>query len=67
MDPTELISACEEMVRTFNPVVTTVDSHAAEYIAQKRVGDQDDQRFLEQVLYGCVRYKKMLKILLSSL
>jgi hypothetical protein len=67
MDPGALVAACEEMVRTFNPVVTTVDSHAAEYIAQKRVGDQDDQRFLEQVLYGCVRYKKMLKILLSSL
>ena len=32
MNPTELISGCEEMVRTFNPIVTTVDSnHAAEY------------------------------------
>ena len=67
MDPTELISACEEMVRTFNPIVTTVDSHAAEYIKLKRVGDADDKLFLEQVLYGCVRYKKMLKVFLSSL
>ena len=67
MDPAELISACEEMVRTFNPIVTTVDSHAAEYIKLKRVGDADDKLFLEQVLYGCVRYKKMLKVFLSSL
>ena len=67
MDPTELISACEEMVRTFNPIVTTVDSHAAEFIKLKKVVDADDKMFLEQVLYGVVRYKKMLKVFLSSL
>ena len=67
MDPGELIASCEEMVRTYNPVVTTVDSHAAEYIKLKRVSDSDDQCFLQQVLYGCVRYKKMLKVFLSSL
>jgi len=67
MNPTELISGCEEMVRTFNPIVTTVDSHAAEYIKLKKVADADDKLFLEQVLYGCVRYKKMLKVFLSSL
>ena len=67
MDPAELISACEEMVRTFNPIVTTVDSHAAEFIKLKKVVDADDKMFLEQVLYGCVRYKKMLKVFLSSL
>ena len=67
MDPAELISACEEMVRTFNPIVTTVDSHAGEYIKLKKVADADDKLFLEQVLYGCVRYKKMLKVFLSSL
>ena len=67
MDPTELISACEEMVRTFNPIVITVDSHAAEFIKLKKVVDADDKMFLEQVLYGVVRYKKMLKVFLSSL
>ena len=36
-------------------------------MAAKRVMDPDDQRFLSQVMYGCTRYKKMLKIFLSSL
>ena len=67
LGPAALMAACEEAVRTYNPVKTTVDTHTADYIAEKKIGDADDQRFIEQVMYGCMRYKKMLKVFLSSL
>ena len=67
LGPAGLMAACEEAVRTYNPVRTTVDTHTADYIAEKKIGDADDQRFIEQVMYGCMRYKKMLKVFLSSL
>lgn len=62
-----LVAACEEAVRTFEPAKTTVDSHTDDFIRSKRISDPEDQRFVQQVMYGCLRYKKMLKIFLSSL
>merc|ERR1719446_582805 len=67
LTPLELLNACEELVRTFNPARTTVDAHTADYVAQRRVGQPDDQRFLQQVMYGCTRYKKLLRVFISSL
>lgn len=67
LSPGDLIARCEECVRTWEPSKTTVDSHVEEYITRNRVSDPDDQRFVQQVMYGTMRYKKMLKIFLSSL
>jgi len=63
----ELVRLCEEVVRTFNPGRTTVDTHTEEYVAANKVHDADDVRFIQQVMYGCVRYKRLLKIFISSL
>ena len=67
LTPGELIARCEECVRTYDPSRTTVDSHTDEYVTRKRISDPDDERFVQQVMYGTFRYKKMLKIFLSSL
>ena len=67
LTPGDLIARCEECVRTFDPAKTTVDSHTDEYVARTRISDPDDERFVQQVMYGTFRYKKMLKIFLSSL
>jgi len=67
LSPGDLIARCEECVRTWEPSKTTVDSHVEEYVTRNRVSDPDDQRFVQQVMYGTMRYKKMLKIFLSSL
>ena len=67
LTPAELIARCEECVRTWDPSRTTVDSHIEEYVTRTRISDPDDERFVQQVVYGTFRYKKMLKIFLSSL
>lgn len=67
LTPGDLIARCEECVRTFDPSRTTVDSHTDEFVARTRISDPDDERFVQQVMYGTFRYKKMLKIFLSSL
>lgn len=67
LTPEQLVAACEEAVRCYEPSKTTVDSHTEEFNARKKISDPDDQRFVQQVVYGCLRYKKMLKIFLSSL
>ena len=67
LTPGDLIARCEECVRTWEPSKTTVDSHTEQYIAKHRISDPDDQRFVQQVMYGTMRFKKMLKIFLSSL
>ena len=62
-----LLAACEEIIKSFNPTVTTIDAHALD-----RVGDVDvkgadpDKVFIKQVFYGCVRYKKPLKVFLLN-
>jgi len=63
----DLLDACEQLVRSYNPSKTTVDAHCADFAATKRITDADDKRFLEQVMYGCTRYKKLLKVFISSL
>lgn len=67
LTPGDIIKHCEECVRSWDPSKTTVDSHTSEYIEAFRISDPDDARFVQQVTYGTMRYKKMLKILLSSL
>lgn len=63
----KLVAACEEAMRTFEPAKSTIDSHIEQYNKSNRICDPEDQRFIQQVVYGCFRYKKMLKIFLSSL
>ena len=63
----ELIARCEECVRTYDPARTTIDSHVDEFCRASRISDPDDERFVQQVTYGTFKYKKMLKIFLSSL
>ena len=54
-------------MRTYDPSKQTVDSHTEDYIQRARISDPDDERFVQQVMYGAFRYKKLLKIFLSSL
>ena len=46
LDAGALVAACEEAVRTYEPAKTTVDSHATDYLASKRITDPDDARFI---------------------
>lgn len=58
-----LLSACEDLIKSFNPKKMTLDSHADE-----QLGDADSPNadpncvFIKQVFYGCVRHKEALKV-----
>jgi hypothetical protein len=54
-------------MKTFNPTVTTVDSHTEDVLGVAEGLCADPSKvFIKQVFYGCVRYKDALKIFLSS-
>eukprot|EP00297_Palpitomonas_bilix_P002328 CAMPEP_0113895456 /NCGR_PEP_ID=MMETSP0780_2-20120614/17373_1 /TAXON_ID=652834 /ORGANISM="Palpitomonas bilix" /LENGTH=799 /DNA_ID=CAMNT_0000886289 /DNA_START=165 /DNA_END=2564 /DNA_ORIENTATION=+ /assembly_acc=CAM_ASM_000599 len=62
MKPAELLKKCEEIYTSYNPSKVTVDTHAERFIVEQKIKEGGDALFLKQVLYGCVRYKKVLKI-----
>ncbi len=67
MTPKELLKACESVMKSFNPQVTTVDSHSKEKLGVAEGPNAEPAKvFIKQVFYGCVRYKLALKTFLSS-
>ncbi|KAG8460788.1 hypothetical protein KFE25_010843 [Diacronema lutheri] len=66
LKPSELLPACIDIIGTFEPGKTTVDSHHAAYCARHKIVDASDVKFLHQVVYGCQRYKRLLKVFISS-
>lgn len=69
----DLIDRAKDIIRTYNPIKVTLDSHAEEYFARfsntegKCTLDKSTQVFLKQVLYGVVRYEQFNKILTDGL
>ena len=73
----ELIEHAIECLKTFNPVIKTIDSHADEMIAKVRATptywfvflwqftDPYEKVFVKQVFYGCTRYQEFLKVSIS--
>ncbi|KAL4094501.1 hypothetical protein PRIC1_010162 [Phytophthora ramorum] len=59
----ELLAACEELIKSFDPAKTTVDAHATEEL--RGFSSASDQRFLQQVLYGSYRYRDLLRPMLA--
>ena len=62
-----LIDECARMIKTFNPIVTTVDAHVETDLGFADGPDADpDFVFIKQVFYGCIANKRALKVFLSS-
>lgn len=56
----KLLGRCEDVIKSFNPIVMTADSHQ-----NNQLGTDDSNPeivFIKQVFYGCVRYKAALKV-----
>jgi hypothetical protein len=66
MEPGKLMARAEEMYTTFNPGRVTVDAHADERLLKWKVRNEEDAVFLRQVFYGCMRYKRLIGILISA-
>ena len=62
----ELLERCEELIKSYNPSRTTLDSHALIKLGDtESKGASDENVFVKQVLYGVVRYKDALKSFMS--
>ena len=55
----DLIDASIECIKSFNPIVVTLDSHADDFL--KNFKDPYEKVFIKQVFYGCTRYADFLK------
>ena len=56
----ELIESCDQCVKTYNPVISTIDTHADTYLATLK--DPYEKVFVKQMFYGCIRYEEFLKV-----
>ena len=62
----ELLAKAQELFTSFSPAAVTVDTHCDETLRAWRLPHESDATFLRQVLYGCVRYKKLLGAMLAA-
>ncbi len=60
----DLIETAIDMIKGFNPITQTVDSHADDFLAKMK--NQYEKVFLKQVFYGCIRYEEFFKAFCSA-
>ena len=59
----ELLERAEELIKTYNPKRTTLESHATEFLSGTKT--EADAAFLKEVLYGVMRCKAALKVFMA--
>ena len=66
MEPGTLIKWCVELNTSFNDGACTLDAHADEFFARKRIANEEDATFLRQVLYGVTRFRGLIDAVVQS-
>lgn len=56
----ELVESAHNCIKSYNPVISTIDSHADNYLST--VKDPYEKVFVKQLFYGCIRYQDFLKV-----
>ena len=59
----ELLERAEQLIKTYNPKRTTLESHATEFLSGNK--NDSDVAFLKEVLYGVMRCKAALKVFMA--
>jgi len=59
----ELLERAEELIKSYNPKRTTLESHATEFLAGNKT--EADAAFLKELLYGVMRCKAALKVFMA--
>ena len=62
-----LVDHCIECYTSYNSRITTMDSHIELYLTKIDCVDEGDAVFIKQVVYGCLRFKKLNKVVLTAL
>ena len=65
LTPHQLIAFTTAAIDAFEPTKTNIDAHSDAVTAT--LHDAEDRAFVQQVLYGTYRYKKLLRVLVSAL
>eukprot|EP00746_Dinoflagellata_sp_MGD_P161759 gnl/MRDRNA2_/MRDRNA2_89028_c0_seq1.p1 gnl/MRDRNA2_/MRDRNA2_89028_c0~~gnl/MRDRNA2_/MRDRNA2_89028_c0_seq1.p1 ORF type:complete len:760 (+),score=202.59 gnl/MRDRNA2_/MRDRNA2_89028_c0_seq1:111-2390(+) len=62
-----LLQKCIEVIESFDPKKTTVDAHVSDspLLKDKSLGEVE-RKFIHQVVYGCTRYLKLLRLFVTS-
>lgn len=67
MDPGDLTKQALEVIRSFDPVVHTVDVHSDQALTRLGVRDLDARAFIQQTFYGTQRCDKPLRVFIDAL
>mmetsp|Transcript_5104 Transcript_5104/g.7816 ORF Transcript_5104/g.7816 Transcript_5104/m.7816 type:complete len:763 (-) Transcript_5104:200-2488(-) len=57
----EVIKKCEELIRSFNPVTHSIDTHIQDQLTKKLKLSDDEKMFIQQVVYGWYRERRALE------
>ncbi len=63
LDPAALISRCEDIIKSFNPITHSIDTHCKEQLGELGTAQgKPDAVFVHQVVYGVLREKAVLDV-----
>lgn len=60
-----LINLCKQVISTYDPVLDSSDTHFEKLFSGHP--DENESMFVQQVFYGCNRYKEFLKVLIKAI
>ncbi|KAH7816716.1 putative flagellar associated protein [Monocercomonoides exilis] len=66
LKPGELLDYVVFLLKGFDPSVETIEAYAEQYYEQHPIDDDDDDEFIQSVIAGCTRYKRLLDVIVSN-
>ena len=66
-DKSQCIAKCEALIRSFNPVTHSIDTHLTEHLGNTSSSDAKPENvFVQQIVYGCYVEKRLLDAFIKN-